>query len=239
MRAIVLAGGEGRRLHPFTMIIPKPLAPLGKRSILEVVLRQLKRDGFGRVTLAVGYQAELMMAVIGDGAKLGLEVDYSFEETPLGTVGPLAQIDGLGDETFLVMNGDILTDLDYRAFLEFHRTRGGVATVAAHQVTEEISLGVMHCDESDRLTRYEEKPRLQYRVSMGIYAFEPKVLEFIPKGKAMGLDTLMDGLLDAELPVYTYPHEGHWIDIGRHEDFGVAIRLFEENQACFLPDTDV
>jgi len=233
MRAIVMAGGKGRRLRPFTAVIPKPLAPLGDRSILEIVLRQLKRDGVERVTLAVGYQAELIMAVIGDGSKFGLEIDYSFEQMPLGTIGPLAQIPDL-NETFLVMNGDILTDLRYDELVTFHKERGGIATIAAHQEVEEISLGVLECDSAGRLVGFHEKPRFQYTVSMGIYVFEPQVLEFITPGTSMGLDRLMARLLEADLAVYTYPFNGYWIDIGRFEDFGVATELFEKHKARFL-----
>ena len=233
MRAIVMAGGEGRRLRPFTAVIPKPLAPLGDRSILEIVLRQLKRDGFERVTLAVGYHAELIMAVIGDGSKFDLVIDYNFEETPLGTIGPLTQIQGL-NETFLVMNGDVLTDVHYDEVVTFHKHRGGVATIAAHQEVEEISLGVLECDKTGRLVGFHEKPRYEYIVSMGVYVFEPKVLQFITPGTPIGLDSLMARLLEADLPVYTYLFEGYWIDIGRFEDFSAAMDLFEKHKDRFL-----
>lgn len=233
MRAVIMAGGEGRRLRPFTVVIPKPLAPLGERSILEIVLHQLKRYGLDHVTLAVGYHAELIMAVIGDGSKFGLTIDYSFEDTPLGTIGPLAQIKGL-NETFLVMNGDILTDLPYDEFVTFHKKKGGVASIAAHKESEEISLGVLECDKDGRLVGFHEKPRFEYTVSMGIYLFEPQVLEFIQPGVRMGLDGLVGRLLEARLPVYTYPFDGHWIDIGRFEDFGVAMELFEKHKERFL-----
>ena len=207
MRVVVLAGGEGRRLRPLTIVIPKPLAPLGDYSILEIVLRQLKHDNFEEVTLAVGYHSELIQAVIGDGSKFGLQIDYSFETSPLGTIGPLRQLSGL-TETFMVMNGDILTDMDYRVFMDYHRKHGGVATIAAHRQVEEISLGVLESDENGRLTGFREKPKYDYMVSMGIYAFEPQILEFIAPGEPLGLDQLMFRLLQAELPIYTYHFQG-------------------------------
>lgn len=233
MRAVVMAGGEGRRLRPLTAVIPKPLVPLGEQAILEIVLRQLKRDRFERISLAVGYHAELIMAVIGDGEKFDLLIDYYFEDKPLGTIGPLKQINDL-DETFLVMNGDILTDMRYDRLLEFHKKRGGVATIAAHREIEQISLGVLDCDGDGRLTGFREKPSYEYTVSMGVYVFEPEVLKFIEPGESIGLDKLMARLLEANLPVHTHPFQGDWIDIGRHEDFGQAMDLFESHKDRFI-----
>lgn len=233
MRAVILAGGEGRRLHPFTMVIPKPLVPLGNHSILEIVLRQLRHAGFERITLAVGYHGELIMAVIGDGSKFDLRIGYNFEAQPLGTIGPLANIEGL-NETFLVMNGDILTDLDYAAFMAYHKQQGGIATIASYRLVEQISLGVLECDAQNRITNFQEKPQYEYQVSMGIYAFEPSMLKYIPKDQPMGFDDLMLKLLEEKEPVFTYPFKGEWIDIGRHDDFAQALDLFESKQSLFL-----
>ena len=142
MRAVILAGGEGTRLRPYTTILPKPLMPVGEMPILEIVLRQLKHRGFDRVTLAVSYLAELIEAFCGDGSRFGLEIRYSREPRALSTAGPLKLVPGL-DETFLVMNGDVLTTLDYAALVRFHRDRGAAATIAMHRRTIEIDFGVI------------------------------------------------------------------------------------------------
>ena len=178
MRAVILAGGKGVRLAPVTQVIPKPLVPLNGRPILEIVLRQLRAQGFRHVTLAVGYMAELIQAYFGDGGKLGLHIDYSFEDRPLGTAGPLALIHGL-DDTFLVMNADVLTDLDYRALMDYHKIHGGIATVSAYERQVTIDLGVIVKDGGCRIREYVEKPSFTHLVSMGIYVFEPAILDYI------------------------------------------------------------
>ncbi|MGP7988635.1 MAG: NDP-sugar synthase [Desulfobaccales bacterium] len=157
MRAIILAGGKGVRLAPVTDVIPKPLVPLGGRPIMEIVIRQLQRHGFRHITLAVGYMADLIRAYFGDGAKLGVHLDYSYESRPLGTVGPLALINDL-DDTFLVMNADVLTDFNYHDLLNFHKTHGGVATIGAYQRQVIIDLGVIKADGDHRVQSYIEKP---------------------------------------------------------------------------------
>ncbi len=178
MRAIILAGGKGVRLAPLTKVIPKPLVPLHDKPILEIVLRQLRAQGFQHVTLAVGYLADLIRAYFGDGRKLDLYLDYVYEDQPLGTAGPLANIQGLTD-TFLVMNADVLTDLDYQALVAFHRRQGGIATVGAYHRRVTIDLGVIIQDGNSRIQDYVEKPAYTYLVSMGIYVFEPAILDYI------------------------------------------------------------
>jgi NDP-mannose synthase len=178
MRAIILAGGKGVRLYPITQVIPKPLVPLGERPILEIVIRQLAAQGFRHLTLAVGYMADLIRAYFGDGARFGVKIDYSYEPRPLGTAGPLALIDVLTD-TFLMMNADVLTDLDYTALLEFHRAQGGVATVGAYEREVQIDLGVIIKDGRHRIADYVEKPTTSHLVSMGVYVFEPEVLDYV------------------------------------------------------------
>ena len=234
MRAVILAGGRGRRLTPYTTILPKPLMPIGDISILEVVLRQLKHAGFEEITMAVGYLAELLMAYLGDGSKFGLHISYSREEKPLGTAGPLSLIKGL-DEPFLVMNGDLLTSLDYQAMWEHHRSGGAIGTLATFQRSVNIDLGVIETNPQGLVTGYIEKPTYHYTVSTGIYVFDPSVLAFIPPDKPMDLPELVSGLLAAGHRIATYPFEGHWLDIGRHEDYGRAIDEFEQHRADFLP----
>lgn len=226
MRAVVLAGGTGRRLRPFTTVLPKPLMPLGDVPIIEVVLRQLGAYGFDDVTLAVGYLAELLMAYCGDGSRFGVSLRYSKEEQPLGTAGPLALIEGL-DDTFLVINGDVLTTLDIGDMLGYHRQKGAVATIATHQREAQINYGIIESDTTGRLTAYIEKPTYRYQVSMGVYLLEPAVLRGLRPGVYLDLPDLIRQLMAKGLPVQAYPFDGYWLDIGRHDDYERAVEEFE------------
>jgi NDP-sugar pyrophosphorylase family protein len=226
MRAIILAGGKGTRLHPYTTVIPKPLMPVGGRPILEVIIRQLKYNGFSHVTMAVGYLAELIEAYFGDGIKYGIKVDYSREDKPLGTIGSLSLIDGL-DNTFLVMNGDVLTNLDYRTLLAFHEKNDAVATIATYNKEVNIDLGILEMDEGFRLKQYIEKPTFKYHVSMGIYVFEPEILNFIEPNEYLDFPDLVLALIKAGRRVMAFPFHGYWLDIGRHDDYAQALEEFE------------
>lgn len=234
MKAIVLAGGKGTRLAPITAVLPKPLMPIGEMPILDVVLRQLTAAGFGDITLAVGYLAELIMAYCGSGERYGATLTYSREQTPLGTAGPIA-LASPPTETFLVMNGDLLTTIDYQAMLRAHRASGRIATVATFPREVRIDLGVIECDEHDQVTNYIEKPTFNYSVSTGIYLFEPAILEHITAGQRMDLPDLVLRLLRLGIPVGRYTATGRWLDIGRHDDYAEAVRLFESSRDEFLP----
>jgi NDP-sugar pyrophosphorylase family protein len=238
-RAVILAGGKGSRLGPYTTVLPKPLLPVGDRAILDVVVHQLRDFGFTDLTLAVGYLAHLVRAVMGDGSHHGVSIDYHEEEEPLGTVGPLATIDGL-DDAFLVMNGDVLTALDYGGLLEIHRESGNVLTIASHRRTVHTEYGVLHVDspagETKRVTGFEEKPAIPYVVSMGVYVLQPHALDFIDHGQYLDLPDLVMRLLDAGEPVGSYLYEGYWLDIGRHEDYEKALMEFEELRHMFIKE---
>jgi NDP-mannose synthase len=226
VRAIILAGGKGIRLAPLTDIIPKPLVPLGGMPIMEVVIRQLRTHGFQRITLAVGYLSELIKAYFQEGSKWGVEIDYSYEPQPLGTAGPLALINNL-NETFLVMNADVLTNLDYQELLTYHRRQGGIATIAAYERQVKIDLGVIIPDGECRIKDYIEKPTSTHLVSMGIYIFEPQVMDFIQPGEYLDFPDLVTLLLQAGHAVYFQRFSGYWLDIGRHEDYAKAAAEFE------------
>jgi len=234
MKAVILAGGKGRRLLPYTTVFPKPLMPIGDMPILEVVLRQLKAHGCTEVTMAVGHLAELLNAFFGDGSKLGMKIGYSIEEKPLGTAGPLSLISGL-DSTFIVMNGDVLTDLDYSRLLEHHRMQRATASVASYERTVKIDFGVIKTDDGGFIREYVEKPSLTYRVSMGIYVFEPDVLRYIERGRYLDFPDLVRRLICEGKKVASYPFKGYWLDIGRPDDYEKAIGEFEQNQGLFLP----
>lgn len=235
---MILAGGLGTRLRPYTTVLPKPLMPIGDRPILDIVIRQLAAAGFERVTIATGYLAELIEAFFGDGSRHGVPIDYFREEEPLGTVGALSLIDGL-DEDFLVMNGDILTDLDYGALLDDHRAGGQSATIAARSRDVQVSLGVMLFDEADdptRVTGYVEKPTYSYEVSMGVYCFDPHVREFIPPGHRFDFPDLILRLVDAGETVRAWRSTDQWFDIGRHDDYEAAQDAFDQLRPRLIPD---
>jgi NDP-sugar pyrophosphorylase family protein len=235
VRAVILAGGRGSRLAPYTAVLPKPLMPIGDRAILDVVVRQLANAGFDELTVAVGHLAHLIRAVIGDGETHGVRIGYHEEATPRGTAGPLATIDGL-DEPFLMLNGDVLTTLDFGELMGAHRGSGNALTIATHRREVRIDYGVMHTDEADRLVEYEEKPTLHYTVSMGIYALEPRVRGFVPADAPFDLPDLVQALLAAGEPVGAFPYDGYWLDIGRHDDYEQAIADFEELSPRLFPD---
>lgn len=234
-RAIILAGGLGSRLRPYTIVFPKPLMPLGKYPILEVIVRQLRAAGFRRITLAVNYQAELLKAFFGDGSRWDLQIDYSLETVPLSTVGPLTLIDDL-PEHFLLMNGDVLTDLDFRQLCEDHVSDKRNYTIAASRRSHKSDYGVLHTDSKQMLTGFEEKPVSHYLVSMGVYVVSRNLVSALPRGVKYGFDNLMIDMLGRGEPVHVHPHEGYWKDIGRPEDYMEAIDDFEgEIGARLLP----
>ena len=234
MRAVVLAGGKGTRLAPYTHILPKPKMPIGDRAILEILLGQMSRAGIREVTLAVGHLASLMQSYFGDGSRYKLKVDYAYEEKPLGTAGPLAFIQGLSD-TFLVSNGDILTLLDLNRLISFHKEQKAVCTIASHKRTHQINLGVIENEEnSNRVSGYIEKPKMNFLVSMGIYVFEPEVLKYIPKGEYFDFPTLVNALLDANESVMCFPYDGYWRDLGNQDDYLAANEDFESMRSQFL-----
>lgn len=235
-RAVILAGGLGRRLYPYTAVLPKPLVPIGDRPILELLILQLRAAGIRHVTLATGHMAELVMAYFGTGEKYGIRIDYSFEKKRLGTVGPLGLIPDL-DDTFLVLNGDVLTDIDFTRLVEHHKRSGAVLTIATHRKAVKLSLGVIDTDLMGHVTGFREKPEFAVDVSMGIYAFEPAILERVPPDREKGFDDLMTELLATRTPVATFSYEGVWFDIGIPEDYEKAIDFYEANRHRFVLET--
>jgi NDP-sugar pyrophosphorylase family protein len=234
-RAVILAGGKGTRLRPYTVVLPKPLMPIGDFPILEVVIRQLARQGFGRITIAVNHQAELIKAFFGDGSKWAVEIDYSFELEPLGTIGPLRLIKDLPDD-FLVMNGDVLTDLDYDRFYREHADHQRLFTISSHRREHQVDYGVLKVGEDRRLRGFQEKPTTSYEVSMGIYMANKAILGLLPAAGPYGFDNLMLELLKSGKPVEVRPFDGYWLDIGRPDDYIRAIDEFDSMKGRFLHD---
>jgi NDP-sugar pyrophosphorylase family protein len=238
---VILAGGEGTRLRPYTTVLPKPLMPIGDRPVLDIVVRQLKAHGFERVTMATGYLAELIEAFFGDGEKYGVAIDYYREHEPLGTVGALALIEGLARDDVLVMNGDVLTDIDYGALLDQHRSSGAAATIATKERQIKVSLGVLRFgDGADptRLTGYDEKPEINYTASMGVYCFAPRALGHIEPGVRLDFPDLVLRLIAAGETVRAWPSKDYWLDIGRHDDYEQAQEEFESVRHRLIPPTD-
>ena len=225
MRAVILAGGKGTRLLPYTKFFPKPLVPIGEKPILDTILRQLKYFSFTHVTLAVGHMSDMIRAYIQTGEKYGMEIGYEIEAEPLGTVGPLAQINGLNDD-FLVMNGDIITNLNYGDLVKYHRNSGAVATIASYEKQFKIELGIIHGDNNN-IEDYIEKPVQTFNVSMGIYIFSPTVLQYIEPEKYLDFPSLIRNLLDDGQKIKSYPFTGYWLDIGNHTDFEKATEEYD------------
>lgn len=232
-KVIILAGGEGKRLNPYTIVLPKPLMPVGNLPILEIIVKQLKKYRLTDITLAVGYLGNLIQTFFGDGKEFGVKIKYSFEKKPLGTMGPLSLIPGL-NRTFMVMNGDLLTALDYSRLVHYHRSRKTIATIAVQKREIETDYGVLEYNRDHELTKYEEKPKLPYQVSMGIYIFEPEILDYIPKNKKFDFPELMNLLLKQGKKVSVYPSSDFWLDIGRHEDYKKALEEFEKIKTKLL-----
>ena len=235
MKAVILAGGKGTRLQPYTRIFPKPLMPIGDMPILEILLRQMRRAGVSDVVLTVGHLSELMRTFFQDGSQLGLNITYSYEEHPLGTAGPLSLVDGL-DQTFMVSNGDVLTTLPIDELIAYHRQSGAIATIAMHARRIKIDLGVIQIDGGNQIQDYIEKPTYDYLVSMGLYVFEPGVLGYIPTGQRLDFPDLVKIMLERGEKVIGYPFDGYWQDLGRPDDYQQAIEDFEQMRSQFLPD---
>ncbi len=236
MKAVILAGGKGARLAPYTHIFPKPMMPIGDKAILEILLSQMKHHGVDEVILTVGHLAGLMRAFFQDGTAFGLKIDYSYEEQPLGTAGPLAKIDGL-TETFLVANGDILTTLDIADLIRFHHAqKDALITIATHERKVNIDLGVVEMNGDHTVKGYIEKPNLDYLVSMGLYVFEPSVIEYIPQDEYLDFPDLVIKLIAAGKKVSAYPFNGYWQDLGRQDDYEQANMDFEMMRSQFLPE---
>ncbi len=233
MRAIILSGGKGTRMRPYTVVLPKPLMPVGEYPILEVIVRQLAHHGFTHITMAVNHQAKIIQAFFGDGEQWGIKIDYSLETKPLSTMGPLQLLNDL-PENFLVMNGDILTDLDYREFLMHHVEHNNNFTIAAFERVLKSEYGVLKINENNRLSGFEEKPEFRFDVSMGIYALNRTVLRYIPSDQPYGFDHLMLDLLTHNTPVSVKKYHGYWLDIGRSDDYAEATDVFEKRRAAFL-----
>ena len=227
MKTVIPAGGRGTRLQPYTLVVPKPLVPVGGMPVIETIIRRLRRFGLDDFIITTGYLGDLIKAVCGDGSRWGVHIEYSEEQEPLGTIGPLKLIEDQLTETFVVINGDTITDIDLHDLVKFHREKKSIATIAATRRTHQIELGVLEANGDGSLVGFREKPKQEYLASMGLYVFEPDVLDYIPDHGSFGFDDLARGLLTSEAPVYVYQHPGYWLDIGIKDDLERAQEEFE------------
>lgn len=238
MHAVILAGGKGVRLLPYTTTLPKPLVPIGDQySILEIVLHQLARHGFRTVTLAIGHLGHLIRSYVGDGGRWGMHVEYAVEESPLGTIGPLLTMRDRLPDDFLVMNGDVLTDLDFASLLREHNATGAALTIATYPRQVNIDFGVLKTEDG-QVVEFTEKPTLDYRVSMGVYGVSRDVLAQYEPGLPLGFDELILGQLAGGRPPREYRFDGYWLDIGRPDDYDKANAEFDGLRPALLEGVD-
>ena len=234
MKAVILAGGKGTRLRPYTTVIPKPLVPLGDKAILEILIGRLKKSGIDEIMLCVNHLAELIQAFFGDGTKYGIKITYSMEDRPLSTVAPIKLINNL-PQHFLVMNGDLLTDLDFNDFFSYHLRVNSLLTVATYKRKTKIDFGVIDIDESQNCAvGFREKPEYDFNVSMGVYVFNRDVLRYVPTDQPFGFDNLMITLLHQKEKINIYQYNGYWLDIGRPEDYEKANEDIERLKGLLL-----
>jgi len=237
MQAMVLAGGKGTRLQPYTTVLPKPLMPVCNYPILEIIVRQLKRAGVQEIILAVGHLSHLVQAFFQNGERFGVKILYSFEDQPLGTAGPIALAMEQLQDHFLVMNGDLLTTLNYAKMFEFHLSQGGAATLGLYQREVKIDFGVIQSSDTGQLQEYIEKPTYRFTVSMGVNIFQKaSVVDLIKRGQYLDIPDLMRALKAAGRQVYCYSEPCLWLDIGRVDDYQQASAVFEASSREFLPD---
>lgn len=236
MKAVIQAGGRGTRLQPYTSVLPKPLMPIGVRPVLELLLKWVRRNGITEVFLTTGYLGHLIQSYCGDGRQWGLKISYTQETEPLGTIGPLSLVRDQLSSTFLVINGDVLTDLRMNEFLSCHRKHGGPLSIATTTRATRTEFGVIE-DVDGVVTQFREKPTYVNAVSMGAYLMEPPVLDFVPEGVPFGFDDLVLAMLEAGTPVHTFRHHGIWLDVGRLEDCRKAQEIDWEERSAVYPSS--
>jgi len=226
VKAVILAGGKGTRLKPYTTHFPKPLMPIGDKPILELVIDKLREAEIKQIVITTGHMSGMIESFFGNGKKFGVHIIYSTEEKPLGTGGPLRLIEDKIGEDFLVMNGDVLTDLDFSDFIKFHLKNKNTATVAAASRKVDVNFGLVRLDEKNNFLSWKEKPVLEYSVSMGIYLFSPGIFHYLPQKESFGIPELIQHLHKKKQKIMGYVHRGYWLDIGRPDDYQKACKDF-------------
>ncbi len=232
---LIQAGGQGTRLRPYTTVLPKPLMPIGELPVIEIVLRQLRHYGFRKIHISTGHLGHLLQAVVGDGKKQGMDIQYVPEDKPLGTIGPLKQLPR-PEGPILVMNGDLLTSINYAELVRRHNESKAQLTIGVCSMPIPVSLGVLDIDDSNNITGFREKPTFRYWASMGVYVISPSIWDLIPPSQVFGFDTLMERVLAGVVQAQVYRFDGIWLDIGRPEDYAEAAKVLENSRGQLLPD---
>jgi NDP-sugar pyrophosphorylase family protein len=228
MKAVILAGGLGTRLRPFTEIIPKPLLPIGEKSVLEIQIEHLREKGFTEIFLATNYKSDYIENFFGDGSKYGVNLTISKEEKPMGTAGPVTLLRDHLTEPFLLMNGDILTTLDYRHLYEFALRIDSMLTVAIKEIITPFQFGNIFY-EGDFVTGIEEKPNIKTKIIAGIYVMKPGIFDIIPVNQYFGMDQLIQKMLETKLKVARYEINAYWLDIGQVDDYKKAQEIYKKH----------
>lgn len=231
MKAVILAGGRGKRLKPFTDVLPKPLLPIGGKPVLERILTNLKKQGIEEVFITVRYMKDYFRILFGEGEKFGLKINYVEEEEPLGTAGPIKRIKDFLSEDFFVMNGDLVTDFDINEGIKFHKEKKSNLTIITRSLETPIEYGVISGKEN-KVFEWVEKPKINFEISTGMYFMNPKVIDYIPSGKEFNMNDLVKKMRGNSEEIFKYVHTGSWIDIGKIEDYKKANDLYEETE-CF------
>lgn len=228
MKAVILAGGKGVRLKPYTTHFPKPLMPVGDKPILEILIEKLKEAGIYDIIITTGHLSEMINVLMGDGSKVGVKIKYSLEDKPLGTAGPLDLLRDDLTEDFILINGDVISDLNFAEMINFHKKNNNTATIGSIERTVFVDFGLVKLDNQKNYMSWEEKPTLKYLVSMGIYILSPKALHSLPKSEFFNIPDLIQALYNSNEKVMGYIHNGYWLDIGRPEDYENACKIFEK-----------
>lgn len=231
-KAIILAGGEGKRLKPYTLTLPKPLMPVGSYPIIDLVIKYLSKYNYKNITIALNYKGDLIKSFLKNSKNKSIKIDYSFEKKELGTIGPLRLIKRL-PEDFLVINGDVLTDLNLEKFFKNHKKSKKLISISVTTRKSKLDYGIVKSNKSEVLIDFQEKPLNKFNVSMGIYLLNKKILKFIPN-KKFGLDDLIYKLINKRIPINVFKHKGYWLDIGRPKDFEKANNDFSSIKSKFL-----
>ena len=228
MKATILAGGLGERLRPFTNAIPKSLLPIGEKALLEIQISNLVRHGFDEIFIATNYKSQYIENFIGDGSQIGARVRYSRETKPLGTCGPISLLRAELDEPFILMNGDILTSMDFGRFYAYGSAQESTFTIATKHILTPFNFGKVHTD-GNLITKVEEKPELYVEVLAGIYFMRPSILDLIPDDQFFGIDNLIEAMLARNVPIVRYPMEEYWLDIGQVETYDEAEEAYKKH----------
>ncbi|MFZ4589574.1 MAG: sugar phosphate nucleotidyltransferase [Ignavibacteria bacterium] len=228
MKAVILAGGLGSRLKPFTEIIPKPLLPIGEKSILEIQIDRLKASGFNEIILATNYKSDYIENYLGDGSRYGVKISISKESVPLGTAGPLTLLKGKFEKPFVVINGDILTSIDFNKLYDFAKNKNELLTLAIKKEILPFAFGNISFNE-DYVTNVEEKPDIVTYILAGIYVMKPEIIDIIPENTYYGVDTLIKDMLKKNMKIVKYEMEEYWLDIGRLNDYEEAQNIYQKH----------